>query len=183
VIAKSGKTQLSANDLALLGAGKIGYIRKMRSEDVSARFPEAPVLDPGLELWALFGADGTPILLTDNRSSTFYPRRRRRTQDGCPALAPIISGRNRSKAIGHTLNTQRSKPGNPLDFRAFHFGQSENWCLPCRRASERRRAQAAFDSGSSVRKACSEAALSVARNLATMSLSRMTRAIRESALR
>ncbi|MEM5495709.1 DUF1150 family protein [Hoeflea sp. AS16] len=72
MIAKSGKTQLSANDLALLGAGKIGYIRKMRSEDVIARFPEAPVLDPGLELWALFGADGTPILLTDNRSSTFY---------------------------------------------------------------------------------------------------------------
>jgi hypothetical protein len=86
MIAKSGKTQLSANDLALLGAGKIGYIRKMRSEDVSARFPEAPELDPGLELWALFGADGTPILLTDNRSSTFYPRRRGRIEDRLPAL-------------------------------------------------------------------------------------------------
>ncbi|PWW00072.1 hypothetical protein DFR52_103274 [Hoeflea marina] len=72
MIEKSGKQSLSAADLALLGSGKIGYIRKMSSEDVTARFPEAPALDPGLELWALFGADGTPILLTDNRSSTFY---------------------------------------------------------------------------------------------------------------
>ncbi|OCW57271.1 DUF1150 family protein [Hoeflea olei] len=72
MISKSGKPQLSAHDLALMGAGKIGYIRKMRSEDVIARFPQAPELGPGVELWALFGADGTPILLTDNRSSTFY---------------------------------------------------------------------------------------------------------------
>lgn len=72
MIEKSAKQSLSATELALLGAGKVGYIRKMSSEDVTARFPEAPALDPGLELWALFGADGTPILLTDNRSSTFY---------------------------------------------------------------------------------------------------------------
>ncbi|MGO7424177.1 DUF1150 family protein, partial [Rhizobium ruizarguesonis] len=35
-------------------------------------FPEAPDIDPTVDLWALFGADGTPILLTDNRSSTFF---------------------------------------------------------------------------------------------------------------
>jgi len=64
--------RLTRNEFAHLGAGKLGYIRKMRSEDVSRVFPEAPDLNPGLDLWALFGADGTPILLTDNRSSTFY---------------------------------------------------------------------------------------------------------------
>lgn len=64
--------RLTKNEFAHLGAGKLGYIRKMRSEDVSRVFPEAPDLNPGLDLWALFGADGTPILLTDNRSSTFY---------------------------------------------------------------------------------------------------------------
>jgi hypothetical protein len=64
--------RLTRNEFAHLGAGKVGYIRKMRSEDVSRVFPEAPDLNPGLDLWALFGADGTPILLTDNRSSTFY---------------------------------------------------------------------------------------------------------------
>lgn len=64
--------RLTRNEFAHLGAGKLGYIRKMRSEDVSRVFPEAPDLNPGIDLWALFGADGTPILLTDNRSSTFY---------------------------------------------------------------------------------------------------------------
>jgi hypothetical protein len=64
--------RLTRSEFAHLGAGKLGYIRKMRSEDVSRVFPEAPNLNPGLDLWALFGADGTPILLTDNRSSTFF---------------------------------------------------------------------------------------------------------------
>lgn len=69
---KSMNTSMSKNDLARIGAGELGYIRKIRSEDVSRCFPEAPDMDPGIDLWALFGADGTPILLTDNRSSTFF---------------------------------------------------------------------------------------------------------------
>lgn len=69
---KSLNTSMSKNDLARFGAGEFGYIRKIRSEDVPRCFPEAPDMDPGIDLWALFGADGTPILLTDNRSSTFY---------------------------------------------------------------------------------------------------------------
>lgn len=69
---KHVSSHLSKNDLAHLGAGEVGYIRKMRSEEVSRVFPEAPSMDPDLDLWALFGADGTPILLTDNRSSTFF---------------------------------------------------------------------------------------------------------------
>jgi hypothetical protein len=69
---RTAHDRMTRNELEHLGAGKLGYIRKMRSEDVSRVFPEAPDLNPGLDLWALFGADGTPILLTDNRSSTFY---------------------------------------------------------------------------------------------------------------
>ena len=64
--------QVTKADLAHLGAGEVGYIRKMRADEVSRCFPEAPEIDPDLDLWALFGADGTPILLTDNRSSTVY---------------------------------------------------------------------------------------------------------------
>ena len=63
---------LSLNELAHLGEGELAYIRKMTVDDVVRCFPEAPELEPGLDLWALFGADGTPILLTDNRSSTFF---------------------------------------------------------------------------------------------------------------
>lgn len=65
-------SHLTQSELAHLGAGEVGYIRKIRSEEVSRCFPEAPEMDPNLDLWALFGADGTPILLTDNRSSTFF---------------------------------------------------------------------------------------------------------------
>ncbi len=65
-------SHLTQSELAHLGSGEVGYIRKIRSEEVSRCFPEAPEMDPNLDLWALFGADGTPILLTDNRSSTFF---------------------------------------------------------------------------------------------------------------
>jgi hypothetical protein len=72
MFSRSGLSGLTRNEFAHLGAGEFGYIRKMRSEDVSRVFPEAPDMSPGIDLWALFGADGTPILLTDNRSSTFF---------------------------------------------------------------------------------------------------------------
>ena len=69
---KQANAGLTQTELAHLGSGEVAYIRKIRSEDVSRCFPEAPEIDPSVDLWALFGADGTPILLTDNRSSTFY---------------------------------------------------------------------------------------------------------------
>lgn len=72
MLMKEANARLTITELAHLGAGEVGYIRKMRSDEVSRCFPEAPDIDPGLDLWALFGADGTPILLTDNRSSTFF---------------------------------------------------------------------------------------------------------------
>lgn len=72
MFAKDILNGLSLNELAHLGDGEVAYVRKMTSDDVSRCFPEAPDLDPGIDLWALFGADGTPILLTDNRSSTFF---------------------------------------------------------------------------------------------------------------
>ncbi|WP_137129858.1 DUF1150 family protein [Rhizobium sp. FY34] len=72
MLLKHATARLTESELAHLGSGEVGYIRKMRSEEVSRCFPEAPDIDPALDLWALFGADGTPILLTDNRSSTFF---------------------------------------------------------------------------------------------------------------
>ncbi|CCM74137.1 conserved hypothetical protein [Rhizobium mesoamericanum STM3625] len=69
---KEANSHLTKTELAVIGNGEVAYIRKMRSEEVSKCFPEAPDIDPSVDLWALFGADGTPILLTDNRSSTFF---------------------------------------------------------------------------------------------------------------
>jgi hypothetical protein len=55
--------------LAELGDGRIAYVKTIRSEDVPALFPQAPHIAPGLKLFALHAADGTPIMLTDSREA------------------------------------------------------------------------------------------------------------------
>lgn len=60
---------ISPEALALLGGGKIAYVKPIRSEDVPALFPQAPDIAPGVQLFALHAADGTPIMLTDSREA------------------------------------------------------------------------------------------------------------------
>ncbi|SFL39505.1 hypothetical protein SAMN03159423_1725 [Bradyrhizobium sp. NFR13] len=55
--------------LAHLGEGLIAYVKPVRSEDVPGLFPQAPNIAPGLQLFALHAADGTPIMLTDSREA------------------------------------------------------------------------------------------------------------------
>ncbi|MDQ0456876.1 DUF1150 family protein [Rhizobium paknamense] len=72
MLIKEATPRLTQSEFAHLGSGELAYIRKMRVDEVSRCFPDAPDIDPRADLWALFAADGTPILLTDNRSSTFF---------------------------------------------------------------------------------------------------------------
>jgi len=60
---------ISPEALAGLGGGKIAYVKAVRSEDVQSMFPQAPQLQPGMKLFALHAADGTPIMLTDSREA------------------------------------------------------------------------------------------------------------------
>jgi hypothetical protein len=60
---------ISTEALAHLGDGEIAYIKTIRSEDVPALFPQAPQIAPGLKLFALHAADGTPIMVTDSREA------------------------------------------------------------------------------------------------------------------
>jgi hypothetical protein len=55
--------------LASLGGGRIAYVKPIRSEDVQAMFPQAPQLQPGMQLFSLHAADGTPIMVTDTREA------------------------------------------------------------------------------------------------------------------
>jgi hypothetical protein len=55
--------------LAVLGGGKIAYVKAIRSEDVHSLYPQAPEMEPGMRLFALHAADGTPILVTDSREA------------------------------------------------------------------------------------------------------------------
>jgi len=65
------KIEMSPEALAHLGGGRIAYVKTIRSEDVHALFPDAqvPEMAPGLTLFALHAADGTPIMLTDSREA------------------------------------------------------------------------------------------------------------------
>ena len=60
---------LTNEQLASLGGGRVAYLRPIRSEDVSRLFPAAPAIQPGLQLFALLAADGTPIIVTDSRDA------------------------------------------------------------------------------------------------------------------
>ena len=55
--------------LAHLGDGRLAYVKAINSEDVAHLFPQAPKIEPGIKLFALHAADGTPIMLTDTREA------------------------------------------------------------------------------------------------------------------
>jgi hypothetical protein len=60
---------LTNEQLASLGGGQIAYLKPIRSEELRRFFPAAPPVEPGLQLFALLAADGTPILITDSRDA------------------------------------------------------------------------------------------------------------------
>ena len=54
-------------DLAHLGEGTVAYLREIGSEELKGKFPGLPDIAPNTRLWALFAANGQPILLSDAR--------------------------------------------------------------------------------------------------------------------
>lgn len=62
-------TTLSPQEFAHLGDGAIAYVKTIMSEEACRLFPQAPAIRPGLRLFALLGADGTPIMLTDSKDA------------------------------------------------------------------------------------------------------------------
>jgi hypothetical protein len=64
-----GNINISPEALAAMGGGRIAYVKAIRSEDVPALFPQVPQIAPGVQLFALHAADGTPMMLTDSREA------------------------------------------------------------------------------------------------------------------
>lgn len=60
---------LTAQEFEHLGDGSIAYVKTIKSEDAQRLFPQAPAIRPGLQLFALLGADGSPIMLTDSKDA------------------------------------------------------------------------------------------------------------------
>ncbi len=60
---------LTPEVFAHLGEGQVAYVREVKSEDLGHLVPDAPAVPPGVRLWALVGATGTPILISDDRDT------------------------------------------------------------------------------------------------------------------
>lgn len=60
---------LNLAELAALGEGRMAYVKPLWSDDVARLFPQAPKIQPGLQLFALLSASGEPILLADSRDA------------------------------------------------------------------------------------------------------------------
>ena len=65
----AGHPTITQDALAHLGDGRIAYVKAINSEDVRKMFPQAPQIAPGVKLFSLHAADGTPIMLTDTREA------------------------------------------------------------------------------------------------------------------
>lgn len=60
---------LSPKAFAILGENRFAYVKEVRSEDLPILYPQAPRFVPGLSLFALCAADGTPIAIADSRAA------------------------------------------------------------------------------------------------------------------
>jgi hypothetical protein len=65
----SEKNLMTPESFAGLGGGRIAYVRPLKADEARGMFPSMPPIAPGLELWALLAADGSPIMLADSREA------------------------------------------------------------------------------------------------------------------
>lgn len=63
----NGKSPFSIAELAALGAGEVAYVREMSAEALQKLLPQVDGIPQGIDLYALLGADGTPIMIAESR--------------------------------------------------------------------------------------------------------------------
>ena len=60
---------MTPEQFAHLGDGQIAYVKPLRGEDAARLFPQIEGVKPDMRLFALVGANGAPIMLTDSRDT------------------------------------------------------------------------------------------------------------------
>ena len=60
---------MSRSEFAQLGDGEVAYIKQLDSDAAERLFPALSEAPKGIDLYALLGADGTPLALTDSRNA------------------------------------------------------------------------------------------------------------------
>jgi len=58
---------LEMQELAELGNDVVAYMREISSDEIKDKFPGTDGLQSGQTYWALFAADGTPLVLADDQ--------------------------------------------------------------------------------------------------------------------
>ncbi len=66
---RSPAAVMSAIEFARLGDGQVAYVKQVDSNQARNLFPALTGLPEGIDLYAVVGADGTPLGLTDSHSS------------------------------------------------------------------------------------------------------------------
>jgi hypothetical protein len=59
----------TAETLAAMGEGELAYVRAFRAAELKHIFPQSAELHPSVQLFALFGADGSPLMLADSKDA------------------------------------------------------------------------------------------------------------------
>lgn len=57
-----------ADALAQMGSDVVAYMRQMTAEEIISAFPNTTNLEAGQSYWALFGANGAPLMLASERA-------------------------------------------------------------------------------------------------------------------
>jgi hypothetical protein len=60
---------MTSIEFASLGDGQVAYIREMDGAEAMRLFPALTGMPEGINLFALLGADGTPLAITDSRGA------------------------------------------------------------------------------------------------------------------
>jgi hypothetical protein len=60
---------MTRSEFAQLGDGEVAYIKQLDSAAAERLFPSLSDAPKGIDLFAVLGADGTPLALTDSRNA------------------------------------------------------------------------------------------------------------------
>ena len=63
------RTPMSRSEFAQLGDGEVAYIKQLDPDAAERLFPALQTAPKGIDLFAVLGADGTPLALTDSRNA------------------------------------------------------------------------------------------------------------------
>jgi len=60
---------MSRTEFKQLGDGEVAYIKQLNTDLAQKLFPSLSAKLDGIDLYAVLGADGTPLALTDSRNA------------------------------------------------------------------------------------------------------------------